>query len=29
VVDFIEYTRNDQDFEPVEGGYVQEDNVPF
>ena len=29
VVDFIEYTRSDQDFEPVEGGYVQEDNVPF
>ena len=29
VVDFIEYTRADQDFEPVEGGYVQEDNVPF
>ena len=28
VVDFIEYTRDDQDFEPVEGGYVQEDNVP-
>lgn len=29
VVDFIEYTRSDQDFEPVEGGYVQEDNIPF
>ena len=29
VVDFIEYTREDQDFESVEGGYVQEDNVPF
>ena len=29
VVNFIEYTRSDQDFEPVEGGYVQEDNVPF
>ena len=29
VVDFIEYTRDDQDFEPVEGGYVQEDNIPF
>ena len=29
VVDFIEYTRSAQDFEPVEGGYVQEDNIPF
>ena len=29
VVDFIEYTRNDQDFEPVEGGYVQEESAPF
>ena len=29
VVDFIEYTRDAQDFEPVEGGYVQEDNIPF
>ena len=29
VVDFIEYTRNNEDFEPVEGGYVQEEAVPF
>jgi len=29
VVDFIEYTRDDQDFEPVEGGYVQEEAAPF
>ena len=29
VVDFIEYTRDDRDFEPVEGGYVQEQDVPF
>jgi len=32
VVDFIEYTRDDQDFEPVEGGYVQDleaENTPF
>jgi len=29
VVDFIEYTRDDQDFEPVEGCYVQEEAAPF
>tara|TARA_R110000744_G_scaffold373185_1_gene485245 strand:+ start:143 stop:649 length:507 start_codon:yes stop_codon:yes gene_type:complete len=29
VVDFIEYMSTDLDFEPVEGGYVQEENVPF
>jgi|TARA_R110001632_G_scaffold117850_1_gene230016 hypothetical protein len=28
VVDFIEYTSG-EDFEPVEGGYVQEESVPF
>tara|TARA_R110000744_G_scaffold11441_7_gene34670 strand:+ start:820 stop:1275 length:456 start_codon:yes stop_codon:yes gene_type:complete len=29
VVDFIEYTRDNEDFKPVEGGYVQEEVVPF
>ena len=29
VVDFIEYTRDNEDFKPVEGGYVQEEAVPF
>ena len=30
IVDFIEYTGNQQDFAPVDGGYVQEaEAVPF
>ena len=30
IVDFIEYSGNQQDFAPVDGGYVQEsDAVPF
>ena len=29
VVDFIEYTQDDRDFEPVEGGYIQEQDAPF
>jgi hypothetical protein len=29
VVDFIEYMSSDPDFEPVEGGYVQEESAPF
>jgi len=29
VVDFIEYKREDQDFAPVEGGYIQEEDAPF
>ena len=30
IVDFIEYSGNQQDFAPVDGGYVQEaEAVPF
>jgi hypothetical protein len=28
VVDFIEYSSG-EDFEPVKGGYVQEESIPF